>query len=59
MGEQKKVYDGIKDENPKYTVFLLRLLDFWAKVNKIQGYPSDLPYNEGSVEKVKSFFSQR
>lgn len=50
------IYDLIKNEHPKYTAILVRLLDFWAKTNSIEDYPIDLPCEEDSVEKIKAFF---
>lgn len=50
------IYDLIKDEHPKYTAILVRLLDFWAKTNGKEDYPKDLPCTEESVEKIKAYF---
>lgn len=51
------VYDIIKDENPKYTEILVRLLDFWARINDKKDYPYNLPITEESVEIIKAYFS--
>lgn len=50
------IYDLIKHENSKYTVAIISLLNFWAKTNNIKGYPIDLPNEEESINKIKTFF---
>lgn len=53
------VYDIIKVENPKYTDIVIDLLNIWASNNRIPNYPTDLPYNEDSINKIKEFFANR
>lgn len=50
------IYDAIVKENPKYTVLLVNILDFWAKMNRIEDYPIDLKAKEESVERIKEYF---
>lgn len=51
------IYDLIKDEHPKYTTILVRLLDFWAKINDIKNYPLNLDCSVDSVAKIRAFFN--
>ena len=50
------IYDAIVKENPKYTVLLVNILDFWAKMNQIEDYPKDLKLVEESVDIIKEYF---
>jgi hypothetical protein len=50
------VYDKIVKENPKYTLLLVNILDFWAKMCKNEDYPKDLEPVEESVVKIKKYF---
>ena len=50
------IYDGIVKENPKYTLLLVYILDFWGKMNKIVDYPTDLEPVDESVKKIKEYF---
>ena len=50
------IYDRIVKENPKYTLLLVYILDFWGKMNKIVDYPTDLEPVDESVKKIKEYF---
>lgn len=50
------IYDAIANENPKYTLLLVNMLDFWAKLCQIDGYPQDLEPIGDSVVKIKKYF---
>lgn len=50
------IYDAIAKENPKYTLLLVNILDFWAKMCGIEGYPKDLEPVGESVMKIKKYF---
>lgn len=50
------IYDSIAKENPKYTLLLVNILDFWAKMCGIEGYPKDLEPVGESVMKIKKYF---
>lgn len=50
------IYDAIANENPKYTLLLVNMLDFWAKLCQIDGYPQDLEPIGESVVKIKKYF---
>lgn len=50
------IYDSIVKENPKYTLLLVNVLDFWAKMCGIEGYPKDLEPVGESVMKIKKYF---
>ena len=50
------IYDKIEKENPKYTLLLVNILDFWAKMCKIDDYPKDLEPIGESVEIIKKYF---
>lgn len=49
------IYDAIAKENPKYTLLLVNVLDFWAKMCEIEGYPKDLEPVGESVSRIKKF----
>lgn len=50
------IYDEVVKENPKYTLLLVNMLDFWGKMNKIADYPKDLEPVDESVKKIKAYF---
>lgn len=50
------IYDAIVKENPKYTLLLVNILDFWAKMCGIDDYPKDLEPIGESVMKIKKYF---
>lgn len=50
------IYDAILKENPKYTLLLVNILDFWAKMNQIEDYPKDMEPVSESVVRIKSYF---
>lgn len=52
------IYDEVVRENPKYTLLLVMLIDFWAKLNHIDDYPKDLPPTEESVTLIRDYFSK-
>lgn len=51
------IYDEIVKENPKYTLLLVQLLDFWAKICHISDYPKDLLPTDDSVQVIRQYFS--
>ena len=55
-GRLFSVYDMIVKENPKYTLLLVNMLDFWAKMCKIDDYPKNLEPIGESVEIIKKYF---
>jgi len=52
------VYDCIKNDNPKYTVLLVRFFVYWAKLNNIVGFPTGLQNTEEAVDEIKVFLSK-
>ena len=53
-----KVYDCIKNDNPKYTVLLVQFFVYWAKLNNIVGFPAGLQNTEKAVDEIKVFLSK-
>lgn len=51
------IYDEVVKENPKYTLLLVNILDFWGKMNHIAEYPKDLEPVDESVKKIKAYFN--
>ena len=50
------IFDEIVKENPKYTLLLVNILDFWGKMNEIEDYPKELEPVDESVKKIKEYF---
>jgi hypothetical protein len=53
------IYDIICNENYKYTVLVVKLLDFWAKLSDIKDYPINLPPTHESIDAIKRYFENR
>lgn len=50
------IYDAIVKENPKYTLLLVSILNFWAKMCGIDDYPKNLEPVGESVDRIKEYF---
>lgn len=50
------IYDEVVKENPKYTLLLVSLLDFWAKICHVDDFPKNLPPTEESVRIIRQYF---
>lgn len=50
-----KVYDCIKEDNPKYTILLVQSFRYWADLYEINGFPTNLQNTEDSVDRIKEF----
>lgn len=53
-----KVYECIKEDNPKYTVLLVQFFMYWAKIYQIAEFPPNLQNTEDSVDKIKDFLAE-
>ena len=49
------IYDQVKDENPKYTVLLVRMFTMWARAWKVDGFPQIKDDSEDSLEQIREF----
>ncbi len=47
------IYDQVKDENPKYTVMLVRMFALWVKARSVAGFPQVEDNSEDSLEKIR------
>lgn len=52
-----EIYDNIASENQKYTVLLVRMFSFWAKVNKIVGFPEAIDDSVNSLNQIRAFIT--
>lgn len=52
-----EIYDNIASENPKYTVLLVSMFSFWAKVNNIVGFPDANDDSENSLNQIRTFIT--
>ncbi len=52
-----EIYNKVASENPKYTVLLVRMFNFWASVYNIAGYPVTTDDSEDSLNKIRAFLS--
>lgn len=50
-----EIYDNVKDDNPKYTVLLVRLFQLWAHSNDIDGFPQVVDDSLDSLQQIRSF----
>lgn len=50
------IYDIVENENPKYTMLLVNMLDLWAKLCQIDNYPKNLEPIGESIVKIKKYF---
>lgn len=50
------IYDQVKDENPKFTVLLVRMFCMWARVWNVAGFPQITDDSERSLEQIRDFF---
>ena len=51
------VYDQVKDENPKYTVLLVKMFNMWARAWNVAGFPQVMDDNENNVEQIRNFLN--
>lgn len=50
-----KVYECIKEDNPKYTILLVQSFRYWADLYEINRFPTNLQNTEDSVDRIKEF----
>ncbi len=50
-----EIFDNIKDENPKYTVLLVRLFTIWAKLFNISNFPQVEDDGEVSLQIIREY----
>ncbi len=50
-----EIYDNVKDENPKYTVLLVRLFNIWAKVYGVNDFPVVADDSPNSLQMIRGF----
>lgn len=53
------IYDNIKDENPKYTVLLVRLFKIWADVYGVADFPQVNDDSESSLQTIRDYFASK
>lgn len=53
-----KVYECIKNDNPKYTVILVQFFKYWAEIYQIIDFPPNLQNTEDSVDRIKDFLAE-
>lgn len=49
------IYDQVKDENPKYTVLLVRMFCMWARVVNVSEFPQVTDDSENSLNQIREF----
>lgn len=49
------IYDQVKDENPKYTVMLVRMFCMWARVVNVSEFPQVTDDSENSLNQIREF----
>lgn len=52
------VYDQVKNDNPKYTVLLVRMFCMWARVWSVKDFPEVADDSEKSLFQIRSFLRQ-
>lgn len=48
-------YELMKEDNPKYTLLVKKLLDIWGTTFSVRDYPYGLPDTDGSVYQIRDF----
>lgn len=53
------IYNNIKDENPKYTVLLVRLFMIWATLSNISDFPQVADEGVVSLQIIRDYFTTK
>lgn len=54
-----EIYDNVKDDNPKYTVLLVRLFKLWAASNGVTDFPQVQDDSIGSLQLIREFLNNK
>lgn len=54
-----EIYDQVKNDNPKYTVLLVRMFNMWAQFAGEAGFPQVNGDNEESLKRIREFLNTK